>query len=246
VVTVTAAPAVAHHGPLPWVGGIAVEGPFETYAGQLASELSRRPVKVYCNGATDWSQLAVQQRFDPVTVWGYVLFTWDSVTETLHPADYVHLSEQACWYLDEYWGAPAEMKGKTCRLASRIEFKKQTTKTRVTKRVKVNGRWVKKVVIVEKTRDVSVETPQYGTCPDYMYRVFSIQALAHEAMHLSGIADEGQAECEGMQRLRWLAQRFGATGEQARQMAFDYYHDFYLVRRPGTPYYLSGCPNPAP
>jgi hypothetical protein len=48
-----------------------------------------------------------------------------------------------------------------------------------------------------------------------------------------------------MQRLGWFAQRFGATVEQARQMAGDYFHDFYLAGRPGTPYFLASCPDPS-
>lgn len=240
---VTAAPAVAHHGPLPWAGGTASESAFERYAGQVASEIARRPVRVICNGASDWGHLAVQQRFDPVVVWGYVLFNTEG-TE-LRPVDYMHLSEQACWYLDEFWGAPTELKGKACRIATRIEFKPQKTRQRVVKRVKVKGRWVRKATWVEKTVQVPVETPEYGVCADYVYRVFALQTLGHESMHLLGLHDEAQAECQGMQKIRWLAQRFGATPEQAKQMAGDYYRDFYVVKRPGTPYFLPGCPDPS-
>lgn len=241
----TAAPAVADERPLPWAGGAAVESDLETYAGKLASELAKRPVRVICNGATDWSQLAAQQRFDPVTVWGYVLFAYDSANETYKPLDYMHLSEQACWFLDQYWSAKPEAKGKICRVATRIDFKTTQVKVQLVRRVKVNGRWVEKVVTVTKTREVPVEIPQLGTCPDYMNRVFSMQALGHEAMHLAGLSEEAEAECQGMQRIPWIAQRLGATREQARQMAGDYYRDFYLVKRPGTLYYLPGCPNPA-
>ena len=46
-------------------------------------------------------------------------------------------------------------------------------------------------------------------------------------------------------RLGWFAQRFGATYEQGRQMADDYFNDFYLVKRPGTPYFLPTCPDPS-
>ena len=90
-----------------------------------------------------------------------------------------------------------------------------------------------------------VEIPQYGVCPDYQNRVFALQAISHESQHLAGIQDEATAECNGMQKLGWFAQGFGATADQARQMAYDYYTTFYIVKRPGTPYYLPGCPNPA-
>jgi hypothetical protein len=241
----TAGPAAAEEGrPLPWAGGSSVETEFEQYAAQLASEIAQRPVKVNCNGATDWSALGAQGRFDPGTVWGYVLFYVNTVTGEMRPADYMHLSEQACWHLDRWWAAPQEAKGKMCR-QTRIEVRTRTTKVRTIKRVKVKGRWRTKVAVVTHTQQVQVETPVYETCPDYMLRVFGLQTLAHESIHLSGIADEGQAECQGMQQLRRLAQRFGASMEQAQQIALDYYNDFYLVRRPGTPYFLPGCPNPA-
>jgi hypothetical protein len=241
----SAAPAAADDArPLPWAGGNAVESEFELYAGQVASEIARRSVKVNCNGANDWSALGAQQRFDPTTVWGYVLFYVNGVTGEMRPADYMHLSEQACWHLDLFRTAPPESKGKMCR-STRTEVRTRTTKIRTIRRVKVKGRWRTKVSVVSHTAQVKVETPVDHVCPDYMVRVFALQTLAHESIHLSGIADEGQAECQGMQQLRFVAQRFGASAEQAQQIALDYYRDFYLVRRPGTPYFLPGCPSPA-
>ncbi len=82
-------------------------------------------------------------------------------------------------------------------------------------------------------------------CSDYRQRTFALQAISHESQHLAGVADEAEAECKGMHMLGWFAERFGATAEQARQMAADYYSDFYLVTRPGTPYFQPGCPSPA-
>jgi hypothetical protein len=230
--------------PLPWAGGIAVETPFETFAGDLASMVAGRPVRVICNGATDWGQLAAQQRFDAVTVWGFVIFNYDALTEEYHPADYMQLSEAACWYLDQFWRSPSADKGKMCRVATQIAFQPKSVRVKVTKRVKVKGRWTTRVSWVTKTTQVPVQVPKYGICPDYMKRVFALQTISHEAQHLAGIQDEALAECNGMQRLGWFAQRFGGTGEQAQQMAGDYYNDFYETTRPGTPYYMPTCPNP--
>lgn len=241
----TAGPAAADDGrPLPWAGGSTVETEFERYAAQVASEIARRPVKVNCNGANDWTALGAQQRFDPTAVWGYVLFYVNSGTGEMRPADYMHLSEQACWHLDRFWTAAPESKGKLCR-STRTEIRTRTTKVRTIRRIKVNGRWRTRVTVATHTDQVRVETPVDVVCPDYMARVFALQTLAHESIHLSGIADEGQAECQGMQQLRSVAQRFGASAEQAQQVALDYYQGFYLLRRPGTPYFLPGCPNPA-
>ena len=237
--------AVADDPPLPWAGGIAVETPFERHGAELASVIAGRPVRVICNGSTDWNQLAVQQRFDPVTVWGFVVFTYDSVTEAYRPADFMQLSEAACWYLDEYWRAPLSEKGKRCQVSTQITFHDKKTRVKEKRRVKVKGKWTIRWVYVTKTTHVPVSAPRFGTCPDYQNRVFALQSISHESQHLMGIQDEATAECNGMQRLPWFAQGFGATQEQGRQMAGDYFHDFYELKRPGTPYYLPTCPNPA-
>ncbi len=112
------------------------------------------------------------------------------------------------------------------------------------KRLKVKGKWVTKIVWVTETSEVPVTTPRYGVCPDYQNRVFALQTISHESQHLLGIRDEATAECNGMQKLSWFARQFGATAAEGRQMAEDYYRDFYEVKRPGTPYFLPTCPDP--
>jgi hypothetical protein len=237
--------AVAADPPLPWAGGLAVETPFERYAGDQATVVAGRPVKVYCNGANDWGRLGAQERFDPVTVWGFVVFSWDRDAQSYRPGDYMQLSEAACRYLDEYWRAPLTEKGKRCRTATQITFVHHKVRVRVVRRVQARGRWHSRVTYVTKTVQSPVSVPQFGTCPDYQNRIFALQTISHESQHLSGVQDEANAECNGMQRLGWFAQRFGATVEQARQMAGDYFHDFYLAGRPGTPYFLASCPDPS-
>lgn len=236
--------ALADEPPVPWAGGPGVETPFEAFAGKLASSAVARPVQVVCNGSGAWGQLAAQQRFDPVTVWGFVVFNWDATAESYRPADFMQLSEAACWYLDQYWRVPASEKGKRCQVGTRVTFVERKTRLRVVRRVKVNGRWVKRVMWVTEVKQVPVSKPRYGVCPDYENRVFALQTIAHESQHLTGIRDEAQAECDGMQALPWFARQFGATRAQARQMADDYYRDFYETKRPGTPYYLPTCPLP--
>lgn len=221
-ILLAAAPAaLAGEPPVPWAGGTAVETPVEQFAGAQASVAAGRPVTVSCSGANDWNELGAEQRFDPVTVWGFVVFDWDGSSSTYRPGDSMQLSEAACWYLDEYWRAPRTDKGKRCRTATHISFVRR-------------GR-----------RQIAVYTARFGPCPDYRNRIFALQTIAHESQHLAGIHDEATAECNGMQRFAWFAQRFGATAAQARQMAGDYFRDFYSVKRPGTPYYLPDCPNPA-
>jgi hypothetical protein len=231
--------------PVPWEGGAAVETPFEQYAGQLASVVAGRPVQVICNGPDDWGRLASQRRFNPASAWGFVAFDYDAATDSDAPSDSMQLSQPACWYLDEYRRAPAAEKGKLCPVQSRRTFRLKTTKVKVSQRVKVNGRWRTRVVYATRTTRVPVKAPKPRVCPDYMNHVFALQTISHESQHLAGIRDEATAECNGMQKLAWFAQQFGATPEQARRMAGDYFHDFYEVERPGTPYYMPSCPDPS-
>ena len=179
--------------------------------------IAGRPVTVACNGVAEWGELASQRRFDPATVWGFVIFTFDSVTGSYRPADDMQLAEAACWYLDQLWRAPPDERGKVCRVTTQLTVPQKKAAKRVTK---------------------------YRVCPNYMKRVFALQTISHEAQHLAGIRDEATAECSGLQNLAWFAEQFGSTADQARQMASDYYHDFYETRRPGTPYYLPTCPDP--
>ncbi len=230
---------------VPWAGGDAVETPLERYGAELASIVAGRPVRVICTGSAAWAQLAVRQGFDPVAVWGFVVFANDPAAEAARPPDEMHLSEAACWYLDAYWRAPAAEKGKRCRLSTRITFQERTIRVGERRRVKIAGRWTIRWVYVTRTVQVPVSVPRFGTCPDYRDRVFALQTISHESQHLRGIRDEATAECDGMQRLPWFAERFGATEEQARQMAGDYFRDVYEVERPGTPYFLPACSNPA-
>jgi hypothetical protein len=242
----SSAPATrAENPPLPWAGGAAVETQFELFVGQLAGVIAGRPVKVICNDAGEWSALSARQRLDAVTVWGFVLFDFEPSSETYRPGDTMQLAEAPCSYLDQYWRAPASEKGKTCRVASQLTFRPAKTTVRVTKRVKVRGTWRTRVAYVTKVVQVPVEVPKYGACPDYLNRVFALQTISHESQHLAGIRDEATAECNGMQKLSWFAQHFGATAEQGAQMAGDYYREVYLLKRPGTPYYLSTCPDPS-
>jgi hypothetical protein len=55
----------------------------------------------------------------------------------------------------------------------------------------------------------------------------ALQALAHESMHAAGYRDEAQAECYGMQSIRWTAQQLGATKEEGQYLASLYWEKRY-------------------
>ena len=63
----------------------------------------------------------------------------------------MQLSEAACWYLDEYWRAPLEEKGKRCRTATQITFFAKKQRVKVTRRVKVRGKWTTRTWWVTRT-----------------------------------------------------------------------------------------------
>ena len=228
-----AAPAAAD----PWDGGRDVVTPLEAELVAIASEIAERPVQVHCNAAEEWSALAALSGFEAGTVWGYVTFTfgvsgWD-------PGDEAELSEAACRHADAFWlGGSAAKPARTCRVGTRIE---RRTEHRV--------RWVRiktAAGFVARRQRVSVQVrvrvPVVDLCPGYVeQRLFALQTIAHESVHLSGVEDEAVAECYGMQMLAWVAWKLGATDALARQMAADYWREYYLVERRGTPYFDEGC-----
>ncbi|WP_143448676.1 hypothetical protein [Kineosporia sp. A_224] len=67
----------------------------------------------------------------------------------------------------------------------------------------------------------------------------AVHVLTHEAMHLGGRVDEGQAECAAVQRDAATARMLGADDVQARRLARTY----WLVVHPTVPepYRTSGC-----
>jgi hypothetical protein len=48
---------------------------------------------------------------------------------------------------------------------------------------------------------------------------WSLNALAHESYHLAGVRNEARTECYALQAIDFVAQRLGASMEQARQLA---------------------------
>jgi hypothetical protein len=69
--------------------------------------------------------------------------------------------------------------------------------------------------------------------------VIAVHVLSHEAQHLAGVKSEANAECRAMQQDALVAQRLGATAEQARALQLQYYTQFY----PHMPldYKAAGC-----
>lgn len=230
--------AAAGDRPLPWAGGQAVVSELEAEAAAFAGSVTGRAVSVFCNGETDWGLLAQQGNFDPNLVWGYVVFRWTPGTGRFLPLDYAHLSNNACWYLDEFRGAADKLAvTKRCQTGTDVVYDSVTVVRK--QRVRVRGRWV--VRSVRRTVRRAVEIPVYGQCPDYRRTLLALQTLAHESMHLRGITDEGLAECYGLQLLDDAARWLGADDALAAEMAGDYWTGIYLRQRPDSEYFRADC-----
>jgi hypothetical protein len=230
---VLAAPAAAD----PWDGGRDVVTPLEAELVAIAGEIAERPVQMHCNAAEEWSALAAQSGFEATNVWGYVTFR--PTGGGWAPGDEAELSEAACRYTDAFWrNGSASKPARTCRVGTKVA---RRVEHRVRKfRVRTDAGFVtrrKRVPVV-----VRVEVPVVDLCPGYVEeRLFALQTIAHESVHLSGVEDEAVAECYGMQFLAWVAWKLGAPDALAREMAADYWREYYVVERPGTPYFDEGC-----
>jgi hypothetical protein len=79
---------------------------------------------------------------------------------------------------------------------------------------------------------------------DVQAMAWAINTLAHEAIHLRGILDEGVTECYAVQNFALVAQRLGVTPEQARNLAITHWE----TSREKLPdrYLATGCENGGP
>ena len=72
-----------------------------------------------------------------------------------------------------------------------------------------------------------------GECDGWGRTLVAVHVLAHESMHLAGIVDEAEADCLGLQLDAFVAMRLGAPSALARQLATDYWTQYYPEQPPG-------------
>ena len=80
------------------------------------------------------------------------------------------------------------------------------------------------VGICERLHSYSQLTKTGADCPlpcdgSTLETAWSLNALAHESYHLAGVRNEARTECYALQAIDFVAQRLGASAEQARQLA---------------------------
>jgi hypothetical protein len=81
----------------------------------------------------------------------------------------------------------------------------------------------------------------HARCRHYGSVLEATETLAHEAMHLAGIASESTAECFGMQLLPYVAWRLGASPGFALEMGRDYEAQYRQERRDAPTYWSGEC-----
>jgi hypothetical protein len=166
---------------LPWTDPTH-QSPLEVFAGQIASSIVGRPVRVYCNGQNDWDTLAQSVGFDGSTVWGYVAqprYWYPALGVYAEDSTHTQLATKAC---DRLWQfAKASVKPTKCAATrDTAETKIVTVRYRAPVAVKVkkhiiaNGRRVTRVVTVRrmvwktrKEKRTQTRTEQVGMLPCY-------------------------------------------------------------------------------
>jgi hypothetical protein len=73
---------------------------------------------------------------------------------------------------------------------------------------------------------------------------WSVETLAHESVHVRGIADEWKAECYGMQTMTTAASALGRTRAEGRYLASYYWRVWYPQNE--SPYRSPECRNGGP
>ncbi len=201
---------------LPWTDPNHLS-PLEVLSSQIASQIAGREARVYCNGQNDWDILRAQRSI-PENSWGYVSrpasYNIQSRTWVSSSPD-TKLAPIACQYLWSF--AKAQAKPTKCDASKTFTTSHPVTvrhrervAVKVTRRVRVNGVYVKRRVTVYRqvwrTRQeqrTTTTTAPLGRVPCYSpaepgttvsapaggeaaYRsfVFAIANLAHESIHL--------------------------------------------------------------
>lgn len=221
----------------PWDGGWGVMHPVEQALTDVARGMIDKPdVLVVCNSPEQWAYLGKS-----ATTWGFVSFSYNYYAGW-RPGQVAWLSPLACFHLERLLTVADKSSVTTgCIVGVTTEYETQAYRVKVKRRVRVAGKWVIRRVWVTRYRDVPVNVPMYAECNDYIDKLFALQTLTHETMHLLGVFEEHIAECYGMQFLAFAATRMGVDLTLARQFASDYYNRYYLRFTPGTPYYSADC-----
>ncbi len=145
-----------------------------------------------------------------------------------------------CQALEAFWSAPDKAAVTThCQTGTRDDYYLKTERVRITKRVKVHGKWVKRKVWVTEQVVEYGPVPVYGACPQLWGTLVALSVPAHEAIHIGGVIDEGITECYAVQHFAEVAEHFGATPALAHELAVIYWT--WVYPRKESAYYRFDC-----
>lgn len=171
------APVLPRSDSLPWTDP-SHHSPLEDLATSIASKIAQRPVRVYCDGQTDWDALGAAREFDPNGVAGFVdppQYYYAATRTFADSADITHLSPGACRFLWQYGMASAKPTQcpvvltqqrtvvRTVYVPKKVKVRVKLKEKWVSKRVRVKGKWVAKRVKVKArwvTRTRTVRVPK--------------------------------------------------------------------------------------
>jgi hypothetical protein len=251
---------------LPWTDPDHLS-PLEQLANGIATTIAGRAVRVYCDGDNDWATLAANEGFDPEQFSSWVVYYYDPDDNTVYEdADIAHMPPRICRSLWTY--GKAALKPTKC--PTTVEQTKTVVTTirvakRVRVRVKVAGKWkyvIRTVRVPRKvTRRVTTEVdgppaPCYedgilnpGAPAEYFDDVRALFELGRDAALMGdlrqGVPDdpgvfEPHSTCAGLQKIPLIAQRFGATADDAQSIA-QYADASIYARWAGSPFWSADC-----
>jgi hypothetical protein len=250
---------------LPWTDPNHLS-PLEQLANRVASKIAQRPVRVYCDGANDWAQLAAQQGFDPNAFSTWVAYWYYGDTRTIsRDSDIAHISPRVCRDLWRYGMAAVKpTKCPTVTRQTKTVVRTITVTRKVRGRVKVKGKWktaIKTIRVPKKvTRQVTQDVPgapapcysgtslAAGTPADYPDYVWALMQLGRDSIYMHdfrvGVPADGpfdiRADCLGIEAIPDIAAQFGATADDAHSIASYAYNVFYASWR-GQPFWSADC-----
>lgn len=257
-----AAPASAEHRASAFLGtGALALSPFEEQLGAVGSHIAGKRIRVACFDRADFATIAKGN----VIAVAFAILRYDTA---------VLSDDSVCSRIRLFLANPQRLGIKECHTSDRTEYRTETrTETRtvtarevvydtVRKRVKKNGRWTwvtqkkartvitERAVPVEVQVQVPVQVPVYSKCLNYKGIIGSLGALAHEAVHLSGVLNEAITECYALQRTAETALRLGASKEFALEIAADMLGEYDMPStisgRKAMGYWTEDCRNGGP
>ena len=251
---------------LPWTNPNHLS-PLEQLANGVGSTIAGRAVRLYCDGDNDWATLAANQGFDPDAFSSWVVYYYNPTDNSVfEDANIAHMPPRICRNLWNY--GKAAQKPTTCPTVVE-QTKTVTTTVRVAKRmrvrVKVGGKWkyVSRTVRVPKkvkktiTQEVDgPPAPCYDTgilkpsAPgEYFADVRSLFELAIDSAQMGDLRQgvpndtalfDRHSTCVGLQKLPYVAQRFGATADDGRSIA-AFVDEMIYARWEGSSSWSADC-----